>query len=205
MRPIATATRVRVPPALKVEWRQWSLARRGEFIARIRAKLASPKDRPAFPFSANVEPFDYASEKAHAIAAQMNAGCDSRSARMKIKVCSQGVIWRGKLWFWVHDNGYCQGPYTREHGRPVLHHVIWKETHASTVPPSHVIRFADGNPNNHAPENLVLAHRNDLARENQAAALARKSRETTALLLDLAQNKQNHEHTSILSGLTSTR
>lgn len=194
---IAGETVLHVPAALKFEWRRWSLERRGEFIARLRARLARPTDRPTTPFSANVKPFDYASPYAHAIVARMNAGTDSRTARVKLDICSQGVIWDDRLWFWSHKVGYQCGPWKKEHGRPSLHKTIWQETHGRKVPPAHVVRFIDGNPNNLAPENLRLATRNDLARENQAAALQRKSRERTALLLNRSQTKKRH-------GLTDT-
>lgn len=182
-----------MPAELKLEWRTWSLERRGWFITKLRAKLARLGDRRDLPFSSNVELFDYASPRAHEIAQRVNAGTDSRSARVKIDICSQGVIWRDRLWFWSHKVGYQSGPWTPENGRPVLHKAIWEETHGRKVPRHHVIRFIDGNPNNLAPENLHLATRNDIARENQAAALLRKSRERTAILLNRHQTGNRHD------------
>lgn len=185
---IVTSPRVMVPAMLKREWRSWSWARRQEFINRLRAHHGDEQARPTTPFSANVEPFDYASPRAHAIARAVNAGGDSRQARTTLKTPSQGVIFEGQLWFWNRKAGYQLGLWTPAEGRPVLHKLLWERHHGRPVPPSHVIRFADGNRNNLAPENLLLCSRNEVARENQAAALFRKSRAQTALLLARAQS-----------------
>lgn len=189
---IQSATRISVPPRLKIEWRTWSLERRGEFIARLRAHLNTGQDRPTTPFSDNVEPFDYSTAKAHEIANTSNSGTDSRTAHTKIKPCSQGVIWDGRLWFWSRKVGYqASGPWTPERGRPSLHQTIWEQANGCSVPAGHVIRFADGNPNNHTPANLVLITRNEVARENQAQWLTSRSRESTALLLKRSQQPTN--------------
>jgi hypothetical protein len=90
---IAEAPKLAVPVALKLQWRKWSLERRGQFIARLRAKLKNPKDRP------------------------------------------------------------------------------------------------QGNKNNFAPRNLQLVSRNQICRQNHAAALFQKSREVTSILLARAQRK----------------
>lgn len=191
---IAASTRVTVPEPLKREWRHWAMARRRWFIERLRAALPHLELRPEKPFSANVEPFDYWTPAAREIERRARAGKNSQTSPVKIKPCSQGVIWRGQLWFWCSKVGYQQGPWDEVHGRPVLHHVIWAEAHRRPVPPHHVIRFADGNPNNLTPENLVLATKNDIARENQAAALQRKSRARTALLLARSQQPHANSH-----------
>ena len=189
---IEEETKLRCPPALKFEWRRWSLQRRGDFIARLRAKLNSPDDRPATPFSTNVEPFDYTSPSAWRIVNAMNAGRDSRSAAVKIDLKTQGVIFRDQLWFWNVKVGYQRGPWSPESGRPSLHQTIWEETHGRPVPPAHVVRFADGNRNNFDPANLTLATRNDVCRENHAIALIKKSRERTAILLRRSQQATPH-------------
>jgi len=187
---IDRVTKLHVPPELKREWREWPMDRRGDFIARVRRRLKSPKDRPDLPFSPNVIPFDYTTAQAREIADRMNAGCDSRNARIKIDICSQGVIWRDRLWFWSSKVGYQCGPWTAESGRPLLHRAIWEDHHRRPVPPGHVIFFRDGNPNNLMPENLGIRSRNDLARENQAAGLNRRSRELTRILLTRTQRKE---------------
>lgn len=193
---VSDATRLCVPPALKFEWRRWSLARRGEFIARIRERLNLPTDRPQGPFSANVEPFDYATPRAHAVAREMNADRTSRTSAVMIHAKSQGVIYKGKLYFWAGDRvgwrsgAYYIGPWRPGTGRPALHHIIWREVHGP-IPAGHVVRQTDGNANNLSPANLYLATRNDVARENQAAALAKKSREVTAILLNRHQTKDD--------------
>jgi hypothetical protein len=200
-----------VPQELKFEWRHWSLARRGKFIACIRAKLNRPTDRPCLPFSANVEPFDYSTPRAQAIARQMNAGCTSRQWRAMIRLNSQGVIYQGRLYFWAADGGgghtgaYYIGPWTPGTGRPALHHIIWRKFNGP-IPAGHVVRARDGNPNNLDPANLYLATRNDVARENQAASLLKKSRAATALLLDRAQaRKKPHDHIDVVKRLRQSR
>lgn len=190
---IAQATRFAVPVELKFEWRSWSLARRGDFIARLRAKIKRIWDRPDRPFSSNVEPFDYASPRAHAIAKKVNAGLDARQRWQTIKILSQGVIYQEQLWFWSAKAGYCLGAWLEEDGRPQLHRHIFAEHNRRVLGDGDVIRHADGNPNNLSPANLVLATRNDVARENQAAALARKSRERTALILHRSQKTHRHD------------
>lgn len=191
---IESATKIRIPDALRLEWRTWPLARRADFIARIRARLQPERDRPNLPFSQNVEPFDYGTQRAHEIMAELNRGLGSRQFRMKIDLCSQGVICRGSLWFWTHKTGYEKGPWNPERGRPLLNHVIWKEAHGCKVPKGHVLSFIDGNPNNLVPENMRLRTRNDVARQNQAAALSKKSRELTKLLLTRTQRKKANPH-----------
>ncbi len=196
---IARTTKMLVPPEIRIEWRSWPLARRGEFIAALRAHLATGLDRPAAPFSANVSPFDYATPAAQAIAAVANLGKPSRHRGVRLSIGSQGVIHEGRLWFWVADGGgattgaYYAGPWTREHGRPALHRTIWQQAHGRLVPAGHVVRHRDGNLNNLSPENLVLATRNDVVRENQAKAHAAKSRARTALLLARAQQPKKHD------------
>ncbi|EIP99490.1 hypothetical protein OpiT1DRAFT_04008 [Opitutaceae bacterium TAV1] len=203
---IAGMNRIEIPGALRREWRKWPLERRGEFVRRVRARLHRPEDRPDLPFSPNVEPFDYGSPHAHAIARRLNAGRNSQTKAVQIHLISQGVIWREHLYFWMNDGtppcvgAYYSGPWRPGIGRPALHRLIWQEANGRPPPPGHVIRYRDGNPNNLLPENLVLATRNDVARENQAAALFQKSRELTALLLNRSQDN-NHEHTSTLQQL----
>lgn len=198
---IAKATRFAVPNELKFEWRSWSLARRGEFIARLRAKFKRCWDRPEKPFSANVEPFDYASPRAHAIARKVNAGLDSRQHHTTIKVVCQGVIYQGQLWFWSAKAGYCLGSWLPEDGRPQLHRHIWEEHNGRKVPPAHVVRHVDGNWNNLDPENLTLATKNDICRENQSRALSAKSRAITALLLNRSQSQNPDAHTNTITAL----
>lgn len=190
---IASATRLQIPPELRLEWRSWSWERRADFIARLRARSVTRNERPKLPFSANVEPFDYCSRRAQTIAAALNAGLPSRDWVIHLKLCSQGVIWRDRLWFWVSKTGYVSGTWTPGHGRPELHRRIWEDFHGRAVPPSSVIRCLDRNPNNLAPENLVLFTRNDLVRENQAGALYRKARTVTALLLQQTQPTSSHD------------
>jgi hypothetical protein len=190
---ISRMTRVNVPAELRQEWRHWSLKRRGDFIVQVRRRLVRTRnDPPTTTFSSNVEPFDYSSERAHAIMRKTNDGVPSRLWKMRIFPCSQGVIYDDQLWFWVPNTGYCRGVWRPEDKRPQLHHVIFAKHHGRKVPPGGVVRFIDRNNNNFSPTNLTLLTQNDICRENQAKALTEKSRERTALLLQRAQGKEKH-------------
>lgn len=191
---IKTLTRFHVPAELRVEWRRWSLAKRAEIIAQMRQILNKPDPRPSGPYSANVTPFAYGTPAAHAIARRMNIGRNSRTKAVAIKPASVGVIWNDRLYFWAEERStgaYYIGPFRPDTGRPSLHHTMWEQHHGRKLPAGHVIRFIDGNFNNLTIENFQLASRNDLARENQAAGLNRKSREATAILLNRTQGKDN--------------
>lgn len=204
---VAQAERIIVPPELKFEWRRWDLARRAWFVRLLRDKLQRPEDRPLSPFSSNVEPFDYGTPRAHEIAARMNAGLDSRTAAVQIHIVSQGVIYRDQLYFWAGETtgvgAYYRGPYIPRVGRPSLHRVIWEEANGRRAPRNQPIRHADGNLNNFDPANLVLASRNDVARENQAKHLLARSRQITALLLDRSQKKTPNHATKLLNTLSA--
>lgn len=186
---IDEATDIAIPPGLRLEWRKWSLERRADFVARLRARLGQPLPDPAL-FSANVEFFAYGWPRAHALMDRINEVTDSRTFRVKINLKSWGVIYDDLLWTRSPRVGFVQGPWLPDGGRPVLHQVIFRKHHGP-IPAGHVIRHADGNPFNLEPGNLVLATRNDLARENQAKALFRKSRERTALIFNRSQ--QDHD------------
>ena len=195
--------KVQRPDEIRYQWDGWSLEKRGWFIARARRLLKQPGKRPTTPFSANVEPFDYASPRAHQIAAAMNAGKTSRKAQVNIRAASEGVIWNNQLWFFGSNRvGYQREPWTPKFGRPSLHLAIWEKANGRKKPRHHVIRFADGNHNNFDPSNLVLVSRADMARENYSVGFTRKSRAITALLLNRAQNKgKPHAHTDTIAAL----
>ena len=171
---IAAASRVRVPECLKQEWRKWPLERRAEFVRRLRAKVRSRRDAPPSPYSANVVPFDYGTPAAWEIARRLNQGRDSRRAVIKIDVCSQGVIYQDRLWFWSPRYGYQGGPWKLGSGRPVLHHIIWQQATGQPVPPHHVLYFKDGNHNNLLAANLALKGRATLLTENKDAGNANR-------------------------------
>lgn len=201
---IARQTRVCRPTEMRYQWERWSLQERGWFIARMRQKLNLPGERPTTPFSANVEPFDYASPRAHEIAAAMNLTATSRKALVKVRAGSQGVIWGGDLWFWARKVGYQKDPWTPGQGRLSLHKTIWEQTHGRKVPPAHIVRYADGNWNNLDPANLVLVSRNEMLRENYAAGFTKKSRDITALLLNRSQTKTPDDHTDTITALRAS-
>lgn len=183
------ATDLRVPPALKLTWRKWPLARRAQHLARIRVRLKFAKLPPG-PFSANVVPFDYSSAAAHEIVRRANAGSNSRTKNAQIKTNSGGVIFEGALWFFKSKTGYARD---RDSAKcELLHHVIWSRAHGRPVPRSHVLRYIDGNPNHLVAANLQLLHRDELARENQARALSAKSRQLTTALLTRSQGQSSH-------------
>ena len=188
---IERETKLRVPVELKLEWRKWSWERRGDFIRRLRARLNTGKDRPETPFSANVDPFDYASPRAWEICNTANRGTDSRNAVVKMNISSQGVIWDGALWFWTWRTGYLRmGQWTPEAPRQLLNWAVWEKANGRKVPrKGYIVVFADGNPNNFAPENLLLKKRETELRENQAAALTRKSREQLTVLMKRSNRK----------------
>ena len=166
---IARATKLKIPRCIYGEWRHWSRARRGRFVAQLREKLNHPEDRPRTPFSSNVTPFDYGSDKAHRIMNRMNAGLDSRHARIKIDLCTQGVIYKGQLWFWRYKTGYQRGPWNAIDGRPTLNRVIWEQHNGCKVPPKHQVYFRDGNQNNLDPSNLALRSKRECLAINSAA------------------------------------
>lgn len=196
-------TMIKIPDEIRFEWRSWSMERRRWFISILREKLKSQDERPQTPFSSNLEPFEYGSPKAVEIARQMNRGRDSRTKAVVIRLSSQGVIYKGRLFFWSRSCGpaYFVGPWREETGRPPLHHIIWEETNGP-IPEGHVVRHADGNRNNLDPDNLVLATRNDVARENQATHLIKKSRRITALLLDRSQKNHDTHDTHLIASLS---
>lgn len=187
-----------IPAELRWEFRTWPMEKRAWFINTLRARLNSPKDRPTTPFSSNVTPFDYTTPAAREIAVRINAGRDSRHAICKIDLASQGVIYNGELFFWAAKTGYQRrGHWKRGEGRPLLHRIIWRE-HNGPIPAKHIVCFRDGNRNNFDPENLGLMSMNENARRNQAAALLKKSRQITALLLQRAQGKRQHANTDTI-------
>ncbi|MGV3756993.1 MAG: HNH endonuclease signature motif containing protein [Verrucomicrobiota bacterium] len=168
---IGKLKRLMVPPELRLIWRKWSLAERSAVIRKMRKVVPDPEAQPSTPFSSNVMPFDYCSKAAWAIANRENAGYPSRLCPIRLKVGSQGVIYKGRLWFWTMDklNGgsYYGGPWKEGCGRPCLHRVIYEE-HFGKIPASTTVIFKDGNPNNLAPENFALRSRAECALNNSA-------------------------------------
>lgn len=192
---IGAATKLAVPPELAIDWRHWDRARRADFMARLRSKIADPSDRPELPFSANVTPFDYASDEALAIVQQRNRGLGSRAWVTKLDIRSQGVIWAGRLWFWNRQTRcYIEGVrWTPEAGRPVLSRAIYEAANGP-IPAGIVIRHRDRNPNNLAPGNLYPATRDEVVRETQATVMSAKSRALTAAILRRSQSNPTNPH-----------
>jgi hypothetical protein len=182
---VGKLARAKLPAELRQEWRSWPFEKRAAFIARLRRKF--PSTRPTTPFSANVEPFDYSSPRAWEIANQMNAGLPSNQWPVHLKIKSEGVIYQGRLYFWLkHHRGdfgaYYIGPYSSSAGRPALHQIIWTQLRGK-IPPKNTVVFADGNKNNFDPKNLVLKTRNQNLRENHFDGHQRRAARGASLLL----------------------
>jgi hypothetical protein len=180
---IAGLSRMNVPPELKLHWRKWSLARRRWFIQLLRERF--PSNRPAGPFSRNVIPFEYGTPLAHEIANKMNVGRTSQTKLIAFKLTSEGVIYRGKIYFWDHNDSYVQGTrWTPEKGRPLLTHIMWEDSTGQPVPYRTMVIQKDGNKNNFEPGNLELITMADNAIRNKTAGKIRKGDIGTRALLD---------------------
>ncbi len=167
---IARMTWVSVPEELHLDWRKWSMATRGEFILRVRRHLEKNHGHvfaPTTPHSSNVQPFDYTTAEARVIAEKWNIGKDSKRFSTKLKPASQGMIYKGVLYYWSSGTGYqcCLGKYAPAIGRPQLHRVIYKE-HIGPIPEGMTVIQKDGNKNNFSPRNLALRSKKDCALMN---------------------------------------
>ncbi|MEI8288813.1 MAG: HNH endonuclease [Verrucomicrobiota bacterium] len=161
---ISKLDKLKVPEELKFEWRRWPLARRKAFIAQMRRRF--PSTRPTGAFSKNVTPFVYGDEHVHQIAKEMNRGRNSRTNVIALKPPSEGLIYRGQIYFWDGETAYVKGcGWTPELGRPLLNHVVYAELHGP-VPAKQTVIHKDGNKNNFAADNLVLRSMADCARMN---------------------------------------
>jgi hypothetical protein len=199
---LAGMKRIHVPEALKHEWRSWPMARRVEFIHRARARLGSKCDMPEGPLSSNVKYFEYGSPAAMAIAQEMNRGKSSQCSGMKMKPCSRGLIWEGRLWFWAgKDTDYEQGLWNPVTGRLCLHRAAWEHYNGRPVPPKHQVVFRDGNGNNFSPKNLALRSKADCCWENRKKHFDTQGREATALLLQASQRKETNANHKLAQAL----
>ena len=205
---IAGLDRMKIPTALKWEWRAWSHAQRSDFVHKLRKKF--PSQRPTGPFSANVEPFDYTTPRAHELAKAANAGHNSQTMPVKLKVASEGVIWRGKVYFWALKIGYQPGPFDPVHGRPPLHHLIWEHHHGRPVPAKTTVILQDGNWNNLAPENLALRTMAECAQMNSVQSRLKADPTNPELLAKAdrriaASNQTRTQSSRSLTGLLVAR
>lgn len=202
---VQSATRFVLPVELRSEWRRWPLERRAWFVGLMRKRF--PSTRPGGPCSRGVRLWAYGDPEAHRIVHRLNAGLPSRQHKGDLRLASEGVIFEGSLWFWVQEGktagvgSYRRGSFYVD-GRPALHRVLWERYHGRPVPRGHVVRHADGNRNNFAKANLVLATQNDVVRENHTRHHTARSRALTALLLANSQQKDNpHAHRDTLRAL----
>ena len=164
---IAGLKKIQVPPALKQVWKtRWPLARRKKFVQKMREKF--PGTRPTSPLSAGLEFFEYGTPAAHAILDRLNIGRTSQTKVAVLKPGSEGVIYGGILWLWVHSNdrryGYQKGGPWR--GRFFLHRWLWEKYNRRAIPAGMTVIHADGNKNNFAPENLKLRSMADCMGQN---------------------------------------
>jgi hypothetical protein len=169
----AAAPRLYVPPELKIHWRRWDFTKRREFIAMLRKKF--PSKRPTGKFSSNVTPFEYGTPEAHKIADKMNEGRNSQTKLIAMKPCSEGVIYKGELYFWASKTLYLRGTGWRPGiGRQPLKHVIWEEANGRPVPEKTIVIQKDGNLNNFLPSNLALLSMAENALRNSVCERLRK-------------------------------
>jgi hypothetical protein len=183
---IRASTKLAIPESLNLDWRKWDLPRRGEFIRRLKAHIRYEPTAPRGPHSPNVKPFDYTTPAAWSILNAANAGLPSRLWAQKMDIKSEGLIYQGQLWFWNPKMGGYMRRGNRDAGEPhwlALHRRIYAAKHGP-IPGDMTVRFRDGNPNNFRLSNLYLCPKQEVCRENQAAALNRKSMERTAALLN---------------------
>jgi hypothetical protein len=93
----------------------------------------------------------------------------------------------GYQWIKVQDGGWPNA------WRPE-HHVVWEQHHGQRIPAGHVLRFADENRFNFAPENLVLATKADLMRsntiQNLPTGLVEVIRLKTAVVREIKKQQQ---------------
>lgn len=200
-RMIAEATSFRIPDELKNTWRSWPLWKQSVYIDRVRAKLGNPGGMAKGPFSANVKRWSFGDYEAHRIADMTNEGRDSRHARTNIKPASQGVIYKGELWFWRPQVGFVKG---KAGDRKALHRAIFEEFHGP-IPAKHVVSFADGNCNNHDPTNLIARPKAEIGPENKARYLDRRARKALGAVLNRHKKKDTNDLTSQLLGAASAR
>lgn len=201
---IEAAPRLTIPAPLKNEWRDhWSLAKRKQFVDRLRASLQRRGHTfaPTKPHSKNVQPFDYFTPAARAIVKVANFGRTSQTKAIQMRPASQGMIYRGELWFWTHD-GYQRQLFGHESEgrgghRPFLHRHIY-ELHHGPIPPKHTVIFRDDNKNNFDPKNLALRSMADCARLNQVFRRLARDPKNPDLLAKAQQVKDALMHGKLL-------
>ena len=194
---IAELDGIKVPEPLKAQWRSWTMDKRAALLTKIRKRF--PSYRPTTAYSPNVQPFDYSTPVAWEIVERDNVGSNSQIFPDKLKLCSEGVIYKDRLWYWCgKSTGYYASQFKPGIGRPPLHHVIYQE-HNGPLPKSHTVIFLDGNPNNLSVGNLGLRSRAECANQNQSKALLARSRQLVQTILNRQQSATN-EHLIALKG-----
>lgn len=207
---IAKLKHVNVPPELKREWRNQTMAWRMKLLRQIRAQLQPNNARPAGPFSANVTPWTYGTPAAMELAAKMNAGRNSQTKVVSIRASSEGLIWDGRLWFWTarasdgDSTGYLSGAHSRGRRLP-LHHAIWQRRHRREVPAKHTVIFLDGNKNNFEPENFGLRSMADCARMNSIVTRLKKDPRNPVLIAKMQLRTERILNTRSLTRLHKGR
>ena len=196
---VAAATKIGVPPAIKQEWRHWSMAKRQAFIARLRVKF--PSTMPTGKCSPNVTPFKYGDTHVHAIMDRLNAGRNSRTKVVNLKPNSEGLIYQGKIFFWRAGSaggatGYVGDRYPHLN---LLNRLVYEQTHGP-IPDKHTVIHRDGNKNNFTAGNLALRSMADCMRANSIHKMPLPQRQAR---WELAA--QSHRHTRLLKARAATQ
>ncbi len=180
---IQSCTKLRIPDALRNDWRDWTLAQKADVVARMKAVIGWRDPRPQGEFSDGVTPWEFGTPAAHEIADLANTGKPSQQHIFQIRLRAVGVIFEGQLYHWNTGTGAYECSRALHGDQQLsLHRMIW-ERHYGPVSSGQVVRHIDGNKNNFDISNLTLMDRNAVARENQAAHLLRKGRAMTDALL----------------------
>lgn len=179
---LARHGKLTVPRELMHWWiKHWSLDRRMEIAAQLKAAMQAVgwEGMPQSACSGNVEPFGYGSAKAHAIA--------NAAGGTKLHVGSEGMIWKGRLWYWsaglriywtrkAGERRYACGKGVIE----ILSRVIYEDHHGVKLSREDVIRLKDGNPNNLDPANMERTSMREMGPRNSQARSRRRRAEADA-------------------------
>lgn len=172
---LARHGKLTVPRELMHWWnKHWSLDRRMEIAARLKAAMQAVgwEGMPQSACSGNVEPFGYGSARAHAIA--------NAAGGTKLHVGSEGMIWKGRLWYWSAGERHYRTRNAAEHyacGKGVieiLSRVIYEDHHGVKLSREDVIRLKDGNPNNLDPANMERTSMREMGPRNARARSRRR-------------------------------
>lgn len=179
---ISKESRMRIPPALKWEWRIWSVERRRLVLGWLRDRFPSTRPTGTLVLEGAMF-FDRCTPEAQALCDSLNVGTNSWTAVIKLDVRSEGIIFEDEFWFWLRKTGYLRmGPWKSDATKAMLQRHLWERWNGE-LPPSHVVQHVNGNRNDFSRENLVAVHREKLLRSNQNGALNRRANGTLKTLM----------------------